>query len=119
MRNQNVAKSSTRPGPRLIGRLLFAWSWLVVGALLLFVAPPVLVIGSGEAPYKTTQATADFAAVCAIAGRLYRPFDAAYAEYTPTHNTMLVFTRNVVGPMDYTPVTFTHTKNRHRTTMGH
>jgi 1-acyl-sn-glycerol-3-phosphate acyltransferase len=25
--------------------LLFAWSWLVVGALLLFVAPPVLVIG--------------------------------------------------------------------------
>jgi 1-acyl-sn-glycerol-3-phosphate acyltransferase len=45
MRNQNVAKSSTRPGPRLIGRLLFAWSWLVVGALLLFVAPPVLIIG--------------------------------------------------------------------------
>src|SRR5437773_6832978 len=45
MRNQNVAKSSTGPGPRLIGRLLFAWSWLVVGALLLFVAPPVLLLG--------------------------------------------------------------------------
>jgi hypothetical protein len=46
-------------------------------------------------------------------------FDAAYAGYTATHNTMLVFTRNVVGPMDYTPVTFTHTKNRRHTTSGH
>jgi len=26
--------------------LLFAWSWFVVGALLLFVAPPVLLVGS-------------------------------------------------------------------------
>jgi len=26
--------------------LLFAWSWFVVGALLLFIAPPVLLIGS-------------------------------------------------------------------------
>lgn len=41
---------------------------------------PVFVIGSGTAPFKTTQATADFAAVCAIAARVYRPFDAAYAD---------------------------------------
>lgn len=46
-------------------------------------------------------------------------FDAAFAGYTATHNTMLVYTRNVVGPMDYTPVTFTHAKNRHHTTWGH
>jgi endoglucanase len=41
---------------------------------------PELIIGSGEAPYKTTAATADFAAVCAIAGRVYRPFDPQFAD---------------------------------------
>ncbi|HEX8325496.1 MAG TPA: glycoside hydrolase family 9 protein [Tepidisphaeraceae bacterium] len=41
---------------------------------------PVKIIGSGTAPFKTTGATADFAAVCAAAGRIYRPFDAAYAD---------------------------------------
>jgi hypothetical protein len=45
-------------------------------------------------------------------------FDAAFAQYAPTHNTMLVFTRNVVGPMDYTPVTFSHVKNRHQHQLG-
>jgi len=43
--DKNAAKSSTRPGPRLIGWLLFAWSWLVVGALLLIFAPQALLIG--------------------------------------------------------------------------
>ena len=38
-----------------------------------------VVIGTGAAPYKSTCATADFAAVAAIAGRVYRPYDAAYA----------------------------------------
>ena len=41
----NAAKSSTRPGSRIIGKLLFAWSWFIAGALLLIFAPPVLVIG--------------------------------------------------------------------------
>ena len=41
---------------------------------------PQLVIGSGQAPFKTTCATAYFAAVCAVAARVYRPVDAAYAE---------------------------------------
>ncbi|GAB4452527.1 MAG: glycoside hydrolase family 9 protein [Armatimonadaceae bacterium] len=40
----------------------------------------VLVIGTESAPHKVTTATADFAAVCAIAARVYRPFDAAYAD---------------------------------------
>lgn len=40
----DAAKSSTTRGPRIIGRLLFAWSWLVAGALLLIFAPPVLLI---------------------------------------------------------------------------
>lgn len=38
------------------------------------------VIGSGKPPYKSSCATADFAAVMAIAARVYRPFDAAFAE---------------------------------------
>lgn len=40
---------------------------------------PVLIVGSGVAPYKTTQATADFGAVCAIAARAYRRYDPEYA----------------------------------------
>jgi 1-acyl-sn-glycerol-3-phosphate acyltransferase len=42
---ESAAKSSTRPGPRIIGRLLFAWSWFVAGALLLFFTPPALIFG--------------------------------------------------------------------------
>jgi len=38
------------------------------------------VIGTGAAPFKSSCATADFAAVMAIAGRVYKPFDAAYAS---------------------------------------
>lgn len=41
----------------------------------------VLVIGTGKAPFKNTTATADLAAVAAIAARVYRPFDAAYADH--------------------------------------
>jgi endoglucanase len=49
-----------------------------------FVAPeddhlPSEVIGTGSPPYKSTCATADLAAVAAIAARVYRPFDAAFA----------------------------------------
>lgn len=43
-------------------------------------------------------------------------------EFTPTapqHNTILPFTRNVVGPMDYTPVTFTNSQYPHTTSYGH
>jgi len=42
---ENAAKSSTRPGSSIIGKLLFAWSWFVAGALLLIFAPPVLLLG--------------------------------------------------------------------------
>jgi endoglucanase len=49
-----------------------------------FVAPeddhlPSEVIGTGVAPYKSTCATADLAAVSAIAARVYAPYDAAFA----------------------------------------
>ncbi|KAF2515559.1 glycoside hydrolase family 97 protein [Flavobacterium foetidum] len=35
------------------------------------------------------------------------------------HNTTLPFTRNVVGSMDYTPVTFSDSQHPHITTYGH
>jgi hypothetical protein len=35
------------------------------------------------------------------------------------HNTVLPFTRNVVGPMDYTPVAFTNSQNPHTTSYAH
>ena len=38
------------------------------------------IIGTGSAPYKSTCATADLAAVAAIAARCYGPFDDAYAK---------------------------------------
>ena len=38
------------------------------------------VMGAGQEPYKTSCATADFAAVMAIAARAFRPFDRAYAD---------------------------------------
>jgi endoglucanase len=37
------------------------------------------VIGTGQVPYKSTCATADLAAVAAIAARVYQPFDAKFA----------------------------------------
>lgn len=40
-----------------------------------------------------------------------------WSTLTPSHNAVLPYMRNVVGPMDYTPVTFS-TENRH-TTVGH
>lgn len=40
------------------------------------------VIGTGAAPYKSTCAGADFAAVMAVAARAYRPFDKAYSVRT-------------------------------------
>ena len=40
---------------------------------------PSKVIGTGQAPFKSTCATADLAAVAAIAARVYKPFDAKFA----------------------------------------
>lgn len=51
-------------------------------------------------------------------GEAYR-FDADYPDYGATHNTILPFTRNAIGPMDYTPVTFSDAKYPHQTTFAH
>jgi hypothetical protein len=48
-----------------------------------------------------------------------RPWWKVYGETSPTHNTILPFTRNVIGSMDYTPVTFTFKHLPHLTTNAH
>lgn len=45
------------------------------------------VIGTGKEPYKTSAATADFAAVMAIAARVFKTFDAAFAQKCLTSAT--------------------------------
>jgi alpha-glucosidase len=42
-----------------------------------------------------------------------------FTTTAPEHNTILPFTRNVVGAMDYTPVTFTNSQFPHTTSYGH
>ncbi|MCG2616325.1 glycoside hydrolase family 97 protein [Terrimonas sp. NA20] len=42
-----------------------------------------------------------------------------FTNAAPSHNTILPFTRNVVGAMDYTPVTFTNSQHPHITSYGH
>jgi hypothetical protein len=42
-----------------------------------------------------------------------------FTATAPEHNTTIPFTRNVVGSMDYTPVTFTNSQYPHTTSYGH
>jgi alpha-glucosidase len=42
-----------------------------------------------------------------------------FTTIAPEHNTIIPFTRNVVGAMDYTPVTFTNSQFPHITSYGH
>ncbi|MFN3352271.1 MAG: glycoside hydrolase family 97 catalytic domain-containing protein [Brevundimonas sp.] len=42
-----------------------------------------------------------------------------YGAAAPRQNTILPFTRNVVGPMDYTPFNLTHRVSPRQTTLGH
>jgi alpha-glucosidase len=54
-----------------------------------------------------------------VRGAEYYTFKGAEPP-SPTHNCTLPFTRNVVGPMDYTPVTFTiRNENPRKTTYAH
>ncbi|MBN1124485.1 MAG: glycoside hydrolase family 97 catalytic domain-containing protein, partial [Sedimentisphaerales bacterium] len=46
-------------------------------------------------------------------------FDRNYPEIAPWYNTVLAFTRNVVGPMDFTPVAFSDNRYKHLTTNAH
>lgn len=55
----------------------------------------------------------------AVRGAEYYTFKGDHSP-SPVHNCTLPFTRNVVGPMDYTPVTFTiRSENPRKTTYAH
>jgi alpha-glucosidase len=55
----------------------------------------------------------------AVKGAEAYSFDAEYPGPATYINTILPFTRNVVGSMDYTPVTFTNQLYPHLTSWGH
>src|SRR5690349_9433341 len=44
--NVSAAQSNTTRRPHILGALWFGWSWLVAALLLLFLAPPVVLLGS-------------------------------------------------------------------------
>jgi hypothetical protein len=46
-------------------------------------------------------------------------FDETYPARAAQQNTILPFTRNVIGPMDYTPVLFSNVKYPHQTSYAH
>lgn len=54
-------------------------------------------------------------AVLGEEGYIYRT---DYPEKAPKHCTILPFTRNVIGPMDYTPVAFSFQQFPHKTSFG-
>lgn len=55
----------------------------------------------------------------AVRGAEQYAFDPRYPDTAVWHNAILPFTRNVIGPMDYTPVTFSDQQFPHRTTNAH
>jgi hypothetical protein len=55
----------------------------------------------------------------AVRGAESYSFDKTFPQQAPAHNTILPFTRNAVGSMDYTPVMFADNVYPHITTYGH
>jgi alpha-glucosidase len=55
----------------------------------------------------------------AVRGAECYSFDKEYPQKAPMHNVIQAFTRNVVGPMDYTPVMFADNTYPHITSYGH
>ncbi len=55
----------------------------------------------------------------AVRGEECYIFDPEYPDRAPVQNTILPFTRNAVGPMDYTPVGFSDNRYPHKTTWAH
>ena len=55
----------------------------------------------------------------AVFGAEQYKFRDFYPAKAPWHNSVLPFTRNVIGPMDFTPVTFSDARFPHQTTNAH
>lgn len=55
----------------------------------------------------------------AVRGEECYLFDPQFPDRAPEQNTITPFTRNVVGPMDYTPLALSRAKYPRKTTAGH
>ena len=55
----------------------------------------------------------------AVYGAEWYNNNAALTDKAAVHNTTLPFTRNVIGSMDYTPVTFSNSQHPHITSYAH
>ena len=55
----------------------------------------------------------------AIKGAECYSFGSEFPRMAPSHNTIIPFVRNAVGPVDYTPVMFADNRFPHITTYGH
>lgn len=55
----------------------------------------------------------------AVRGAEQYIFDPTYPERSPVQSTIIPFTRNAIGPMDYTPVAFSNNRYPHLTTVAH
>jgi hypothetical protein len=55
----------------------------------------------------------------AVRGEECYTFASEYPEKAPQYNTIVPFTRNAVGPVDYTPCAFTDDRYPHLTTNAH
>jgi hypothetical protein len=55
----------------------------------------------------------------AVYGAEWYNNDGILTDKAASHNTTLPFTRNIVGSMDYTPVTFSNSQHEHKTSYAH
>lgn len=55
----------------------------------------------------------------AVKGEECYLFDSTYVDNAPIQNTILPFSRNVIGPMDYTPLGLKNLKFAHKTSVTH
>ena len=71
------------------------------------------------APRGWTRTWPNLMTMEAVRGAENYTFAQEYPEKAPWHNTILPFTRNAVGPMDYTPCTFSDDQYPHISTNAH
>ncbi len=55
----------------------------------------------------------------AVRGEENYRYNEDFPLYAPVHNTIIPFTRNVAGPMDYTPVVLSDSEYPHLTSVAH
>lgn len=73
----------------------------------------------GTIPRGWQRTYPNFISAEAVYGAEWYNNVATFTDMAARHNATLPFTRNVIGPMDYTPGTFTDSQHMHLTTHAH